>query len=238
MLFKTRKARLFFYLSILAIVLLFILLRDSDYVPQAYSLHMISEARRGDRLIVFEENPDVVAALWERVNYRIDRPEPEPEPADEDYFFTIFFSEGQDVLSRRGQIIVRPDQLIVDGQEKKIKAEKLFSFCQEIMQSRRGLISLVVDAEYVELIDPETGQGRVLEPPELDKIGEALLGIENGEPGKEPSLEKTKLIFSIPEGQLFLQKDQRLIFEFWGGYWHYQGTDELENLEQTLQTRN
>ncbi len=238
MLFKSRKGRLFFYLSILAIILIFIFLRDSAYVPQAYSLHMISEARRGDRLIVFEENPEIVEFLWERVNFYIDRPETDPAPAEEAYFFTIFFAEGQDVLSRRGHIIVHPDRLIVDGEEKEIKTGELFSFCEEIMKSNRGLISLLLDAEYVDLIDPETGEARILEPPELDKIGEAFLGMEDGEPGEEPSLEKTRMILSIPGGQLYLQKDYRLIFEFWGGYWHYQKTDELEDLVQSLLSRN
>lgn len=223
MFFKSKKAKWFFYISIIVIIIVFILIRDAGYVPQAFSLHMVSEERRGERLAVFEENVEFVEALWERATYYAERGRREEiTPDNKGYFFEIYFSDGQNILSEKGRFVVYPDRLIIDGQERRIDARDFFDFCEEVMRSRRSLLSLILDAEFVEAIDYPREEGKILNPATVDELVEKLFDLGDGKRGEAPRVEKTKILLVIPEGEIYLQEDDKLIFSFWGGYWHYQ----------------
>ncbi len=226
MFFKSKKAKWFFYISIVVIIIVFIIIRDAGYVPQAFSLHMVSGERRGERLAVFEENVEFVEALWERATYYAERGRREEITIDNrDYFFEIYFSEGQNILSEKGRFLVYPERLIVDGQEKRIDARDFFDFCEKVMRSGRSLLSLILDAEFVEVIDYPGEQGKILNPSTVDEIVEKLLELGDGKSGEAPRVEKTKILMVIPEGEIYLQEDDIIIFAFWGGYWNYQAAE-------------
>jgi len=230
MLFKTKKAKWIFYISIVLIILIFVLIRDSGYVPQAYSLHLISREDRGQRLVIFEEEGEFVKPLWERASFFADRGvQRENDISLEDYYFEIYFSEGQNLLAQKGRFVVYPNRLIVDGEEMLIDAGDFFAFCQQVIQSRRALFSLLGNAESVGLKDPDEEKEKELSRDEVDELLKALEGLSDGEKGNAPIEEETKYKVIIPEGEIFLQSDNSLIFSFWGGYWHYSGAEKLED---------
>ncbi len=235
MFFKSKKTKWLFYLSIIIVIVIFLVIRDSGYVPQAFSMHMVSQERRGDRIVVFEERGEFVAPLWERASYYADRrPDEEIPPANTEYFFEIYFSEGQNILGQKGRFVVFPDRLIVDGKEIKQDMKDFFAYCKKVMQSSRSLVSMLMDAGYLEVLEPEIGREIVLSMGQIDLLLEKFNDIEDGREGNAPNPEETEYIFIIPEGEIHLQSDNELVFSFWGGHWHYGGADDLASLLQGI----
>ncbi len=237
MFFKSKRTKWVFYLSIIIVIIIFVVIRDSGYVPQAFSMHMVSEERRGARLVVFEESVEFVEPLWERASYYAERGREEEIQSDnKEYFFEIYFSEGQNILRQKGRFVVFPDRLIVDGEERKQDMRDFFVYCEKVMQSRRSLLSLLVDAEYLKVLEPVTGEEMVLSRDETDLVLDRLNDLENGREGRPPSPEKTEFQITIPEGEIHLQSDNGLIFSFWGGHWHYRDADNLGSFLQEIIT--
>lgn len=224
---QERYRRIGFWIILLIVFLaLLMYLFYGDDVPEAYSLHMISQEDRMDRIHYFVDDSEQAETLWERIDLMRRGMFEEGLDHDLEVYFELYFSRGDALMDPGGRVQIWPERIQLNGEAHTGDFSGLFQLLWEEMASPQALSSLILDMDPLYLKD-ERGEHPIEDG--VEELAQITLDLHLESVEEKGSVQEDGrwLGLILEPGILWVDDDGRAFMDFWGGFWLYSGGETL-----------